>query len=71
MNRRSRTSPHIIGYKKNTNRKKKKAHNRDNDCEITKPFKGRNFTPIFGRKERQLKHYQILEMCQPGLPSLI
>jgi hypothetical protein len=62
MNRCPRTSPYIIGYKKNTNYEKEKACDLNNDFETTEFFKKKNSTPIFGGKRRQLKHYLISEI---------
>jgi hypothetical protein len=62
---------YIIEYKGSTDYKKKKACDFNNGFKIIKPFRKRNSTLIFGGRERQSKYYSILEMCQPGLPSLI
>jgi hypothetical protein len=71
MNRSPRTSPYTIEYGKNINCEKEKACDLNNDSETIESFRERNSILIFGGKERQLKHYPISEMCQPGLPGFI
>jgi hypothetical protein len=70
-NRRSRTNPHIIGYRESINRKKKEINGLNDGCETIESVGKRNSTFIFGRKGRQLGYYPILETYQSGLPGLI